>query len=70
MFKCPFEKHLKAGTMCCDHMGVALAQGVEQCPTPVFNRCQADGEPEEASTIAEYERFMLSAAWIWGVHTA
>lgn len=40
--KCPFEKERKDGTMVCDYMGCKPVDGLKQCPTEIFNRCQAD----------------------------
>ena len=45
--KCLFENEVKAGTMCCDYGGECHEQGVEQCPTVIFNMCQSLGKDQE-----------------------
>jgi hypothetical protein len=40
--KCPFKKYL-GGTLVCDYMSVNH-ENVFQCPTEIFNKCQADNE--------------------------
>lgn len=46
--KCPFEQERMAGTMMCDFMGVPHDPNVKQCPTEIFNACQA-GKPVEVT---------------------
>ncbi len=45
--KCLFEKEIADGTMCCDFGGQRHEPGVEQCPTTIFNWCQACGQNNE-----------------------
>lgn len=39
--KCLFEKEVADGSMCCDFGGQSHEPDVEQCPTAIFNLCQA-----------------------------
>lgn len=45
--KCLFEKEIAEGTMCCDYGGQRPEPGVKQCPTTIFNLCQACGKNYE-----------------------
>lgn len=42
--KCLFEKEKEDGTMCCDYGGQRPEHGIKQCPTAIFNLCQACGK--------------------------
>lgn len=39
--KCLFEDEIKAGKLVCDYGGISYPSGVKECPTAVFNICQA-----------------------------
>lgn len=39
--ECLFKEEIKNGTMCCDYGGLAHGDGVDQCPTFIFNLCQS-----------------------------
>lgn len=38
-FACPFKE---CGNITCDFMGVKPEDGIMQCPTQIFNKCQCD----------------------------
>lgn len=40
-FECPFKAERAAGKMCCDFEGCSHPAGMQQCPTEIFNACQA-----------------------------
>ena len=55
--KCLFEKEITEGIMCCDFGGQRHESGVEQCPTAIFNLCQACGsEPDFVPETLEWCR--------------
>lgn len=51
--KCQFTKEISEGSMLCDFMGVKPIEGISQCPTDIFNRCQ-----EDANERAQDSRYL------------
>jgi hypothetical protein len=46
--KCPFKE---CNNITCDYMGVEPEDGIMQCPTQIFNKCQSDIEFTEEDNI-------------------
>lgn len=45
--ECLFKKEVKSGIMCCDYGGLSHGEGIEQCPTCIFNLCQSLSKGQE-----------------------
>lgn len=44
LFHCPYNDLLEQGKMVCDDGALGCDDSVKQCPTQVFNKCQAGGQ--------------------------
>ena len=62
IMECPFKEYLN-NNLVCDYGGLKYEKGILQCPTEIFNKCQAD----EELTGKDRVKVMITIAKLKGV---